>query len=285
MAGRSASFHALRAGLAPAVLLFGLAASGCSPDLSPNTYNSGAVQQANKAEQGVVVGVRHVDVKVSGATGAVVGGAAGGIAGSQLGPGTTSAFGALGGSLIGGLIGTGVEHAGGDTTAYEYIVRKANKELVSVTQKDDPPLAIGEHVLVIAGSQARIVPDYTVSLPPETPEAAKESLHAAGPVPPAAGATPGTTPPAGAPPQDAPAKSDAAPPADAAPGGSNSPAPAAAAQQGATTPAVSVTTTTHAASTSVALPATIPVPDALAPGAPVNLVPTKLTPSVSVPVP
>ncbi len=293
MAGRSANFRALRAGLSPAALLFGLAVAGCSPDLSPNTYNSGAVQQANKAEQGVVVGVRQVDVKVSGATGAVVGGAAGGIAGSQLGPGTTSAFGALGGSLIGGLIGTGVEHAGGDTTAYEYIVRKANKELVSVTQKDDPPLALGEHVLVIAGSQARIVPDYTVPLPPEKPEVAKETLHAAAPVPPAAGATPDPAAPQAPPPQDTTSKGSqpdatppagaaaqpASPPADAAPGGSTSPA------AGATMPTVPVTVTTHAATSAASLPATIPVPDSLAPGAPVNLVPTKLTPSVSVPVP
>ena len=174
----------------PAVALVALVA-GCSSDYSPNTYNSTAVQQANKADQGVVVGVRQVDVSASGTTGAVVGGAAGGIAGSQVGSGATSAFGALGGSLVGGLIGIGAEHAAGDTTAYEYIVRKTNKELVSVTQKDDPPLAIGQHVLVIAGTQARIVPDYTVSLPPETPEESKDRSPAVQQTPlgpPAAGA-------------------------------------------------------------------------------------------------
>lgn len=317
MAARSAIFHGYRAGLAPAALLLGLAASGCSPDLSANTYNSAAVQQANKAEQGVVVGVRKVDVRVSGATGAVVGGAAGGIAGAQVGTGAASAFGALGGSLIGGLIGTGVEHAGGDTTAYEYVVRKANKELVSVTQKDDPPLAIGERVLVIGGSQARIVPDYTVSLP-EKPEVAKESLRELGPVPPVAGGTPPATasqatppqaPPAQATPaQEAPAKATqadappaggaaagttpapaASPPADAPPGGSAAPAqPAdAAAPQAAPQPAsmpapvVTATPTVTPHATAAAVPATIPVPDPQSPGAPVNLAPTKLTPSTA----
>ena len=136
----------------------------------------------------------------SGATGAVVGGAAGGIAGSQIGNGTTSAFGALGGSPVGGLIGIGAEHAAGDTTAYEYVVRKTNRDLVSVTQKGDPPLAIGEHVLVIAGAQARIVPDYTVSLTPEKPEkpeTAETARVAAQPLPPpdaAAAATPSSAP-------------------------------------------------------------------------------------------
>ncbi len=171
MAGRSAKFGVLLAGLALLAL-----AAGCSSDYSPNTYNAAAVQQVNKADQGVVIGVRQVDVSASGATGAVVGGAAGGIAGSQAGTGATSAFGALGGSLVGGLIGIGAEHAAGDTTAYEYVVRKTNKELVSVTQKGDPPLKIGQHVLVIAGAQARIVPDYTVSLPQDTPEDTKPSV-------------------------------------------------------------------------------------------------------------
>ena len=80
-----------------------LSAAGCSPDYSPNTYNSNAVQQANKVEQGVVVGVREVGVKAAGTTGAVTGGAAGGIVGSQTpGGSVATAFGTLGGTLVGG---------------------------------------------------------------------------------------------------------------------------------------------------------------------------------------
>ncbi len=151
-----------------------LLVAGCTPDFSPNTYNAGAVQQANKVEQGVVVGVRDVDVKVSGNTGAAAGIAAGGITGAQLpGGGATQALGAVGGGLLGGLLGSGVERATGDTKAYEYIVRKPSNELVSVTQTDKQPMALGQRVLVIAGSQARIVPDYTTKLPepPEPPRA------------------------------------------------------------------------------------------------------------------
>ena len=149
--------------------------AGCSPDLSPNTYNASAVQQANKVEQGVVVGVRGVDVRVAGTTGALAGGAAGGIAGSQLpGSAATSALGTVGGGLLGGLIGSGFEKAAGDTRAFEYIVRKPNNELVSVTQIDQVPLALGQRVLVIAGSQARIVPDYTTAPPEKPPEKPKD---------------------------------------------------------------------------------------------------------------
>ncbi len=52
---------------APLLLGFVLAAvSACSPDYSPDTYATRAVQQANKVEQGVVVGVRNVGVTAEG---------------------------------------------------------------------------------------------------------------------------------------------------------------------------------------------------------------------------
>jgi outer membrane lipoprotein SlyB len=152
----------------PAFVTICLAAgvTACAPSYSPNSYDARAVQQANKVDQGMVVGVRKIDISANGAAGAAIGGAAGGIAGSQVGGGALSAFTALGGTLLGGLVGTTVEHTQGDTEGYEYIVRKSNADLLSVTQKDTTPLAIGEKVLVIAGSQARVVPDYTVPVEP-----------------------------------------------------------------------------------------------------------------------
>lgn len=70
----------------------------------------------------------------------------------------------LGGSVAGGLVGNAVGHTTGDTTGFEYIVRKPTGDLLSVTQKDAAPLKIGQHVLIIEGPQARIVPDYTVAV-------------------------------------------------------------------------------------------------------------------------
>ena len=120
--------------------------AGCGRDYSPNTYASNAVQQANKAEQGVIVAVREVGASGSGTVGAMMGGAAGGIAGST------------------------AEHIVGDTRAFEYIVRKTNGHLVSVTQNDTKPLAIGQKVLVITGNQARVVADHTVPAEPGAKE-------------------------------------------------------------------------------------------------------------------
>jgi len=150
------------AALPPALLL-----AGCSADYTPDTYATRAVQQANKVEQGTVAGVRPIGIRADGTTGATAGAAAGGIAGSTVGQGSTAgAFGAIGGGLIGGLLGSAAERATGDTDGYEYIVRKTNGELLSVTQVDKVPLALGQKVLVITGNQARVVPDYTVAEQP-----------------------------------------------------------------------------------------------------------------------
>jgi outer membrane lipoprotein SlyB len=142
------------------------AVPGCAPSYSPDTYASNAAQQANKVEQGVVVGVRTVGVSAAGTVGTVTGAAAGGIAGSQAAVGPLSALTSLGGALVGGVAGSAAEHATADVVASEYIVRKPNGDLVSVTQKDKTPLVLGQKVLVIAGNQARVVPDYTAQPPP-----------------------------------------------------------------------------------------------------------------------
>jgi outer membrane lipoprotein SlyB len=143
--------------------------AGCKTDYSPDTYATRAVQQANRVEQGMVVGRREVQVSAEGSTGAATGAAAGGVLGAQTpGGGIGAALGGVGGALIGGLIGTATEHAVVDTKAFEYVVRTAKQELVSVTQRDTTPLVVGQRVLVIAGNQARIVPDYTTQ-PPATP--------------------------------------------------------------------------------------------------------------------
>jgi len=169
------------------------AVTSCGPSYSPNTYATDAVQQAAKVDPGIIVGVRAVDIAASGTTGAVVGAAAGGIAGSQVGEGAEKALTTLGSTLMGGIAGSAAEHAVSDTQGYEYIVREPKGDLVSVTQKDKVPLAIGQKVLVIAGKQARVVPDYTVAVDTgsgeKTPEPSKQA-NAATPPPAPVSTTP-----------------------------------------------------------------------------------------------
>jgi outer membrane lipoprotein SlyB len=158
--------------------------TGCMRNYSPNTYSSAAAQQANKVTQGVVIGYREVMISADGTVGTVTGGAAGGVLGAQTpGSGVTTALGTIGGTLFGGLIGTGIEHAAGDTRAFEYLVRQTDDSLVSVTQKDEQPLPVGEKILVIAGNQARIVRDYSQPLPEPGATAAKGTAPQETPAP------------------------------------------------------------------------------------------------------
>jgi outer membrane lipoprotein SlyB len=153
------------------------------------------VQQASKVDQGIVVGVRKIDVSADTTVGVVTGAAAGGAVGSEApGGGVTAALGTVGGGLIGGLIGSTAQHTTGDTTAYEYVVREPKGDLVSVTQRDTAPLQIGTHVLVISGKQARIVRDYTVNVEtPPTAPATKDTMPINLP-PPVSLAVPGLPP-------------------------------------------------------------------------------------------
>lgn len=171
------SLYRFPCGFAATLLLCsGLVA--CGPSYSPDTYSSNAVQQASKVDAGVIIGVRKVEIKRSSSVATATGGAAGGIAGSQAADGAVGALTALGGAVTGGLVGSAVGHKVEDTFGYEYIVRKPNGDLVSVTQKDATPLKLGERVLVIQGSEARIVADYTVPLEPEKDDLADRHKQA-----------------------------------------------------------------------------------------------------------
>jgi len=264
-AGRTQLVRNVIGGVAVAMLVV---LGGCGPSYSPNTYAGAAVQQANKVEQGVVVGVRQVAVSADAALGTVTGAAAGGIAGSQVDAGgPITALSALGGSVLGGVVGSTVEHATGDTTAFEYIVRQTNGDLVSVTQRDTVPLAIGRKVLVITGKQARVVADYTVALPglpPPKPTpvdkdkpAAPPAPVTATPLPPASASAP---PPGSASPALPPAATLAVP---------SVATPVAAALDA--SPPTTAAPPTAAAATPAGSPPIVSVPGAAQPGAPVSL--------------
>lgn len=160
----------LRWSLASAIAILALA--GCKDPYSANSYSPGAMQQVSKVDRGVIESFRTVDVRDQGlgsGIGAGTGAVAGGVAGSQIGRSGGNALATLGGVLIGGLIGLAAEHALTDTQAIEYVVRKEDGDLLSVTQKDQQPLAVGQKVLVIYGVQARIVPDQANTAPTTAP--------------------------------------------------------------------------------------------------------------------
>lgn len=266
-------------GLSAAVLI-GLAGCTSSSTYSPDSYASNAVQQANKVEPAVVVGFRQVVISASGTVGAVTGGAAGGILGAQVGPGGfNSALGAVGGTAVGTILGTTIERVTGDTTGWEYIVRKPNGDLLSLTQREEKPIAIGQKVLVITGNQARIVPDYSVAV-----EEPGKSAPAA-PGAPAKDAPAATTPPPANPSAGEAAKDAGAAPAVQAPlslrsENAGNPAPAAAAPTVTPLPEPPTASPAPAATTA---PAADPAPGAAAPetAAPATSTPANPAPAAT----
>ncbi len=149
-----------------------LTLSGCASNtFSPNTYSSNAVQLANKVEQGTIIGYREVKISANGTVGTVTGGAVGGVLGAEY---ANSALVAVGGTTIGGMLGNALEHAARDTTGWEYIIRKENGDMLSVTQREAAPLGLAQRVLVIMGPQARVVPDYSVPQDPKMAAAPAE---------------------------------------------------------------------------------------------------------------
>jgi outer membrane lipoprotein SlyB len=156
-----------------------LAACG-GTEYSPNTYAGSTAQMASKVDAGIVIGFREVLISSNGTVGAVTGGAAGGVLGAQVGGGNVDqALGGVIGSAVGGIVGSTIEHVTGDTKGWEYIVKKYNGDMISVTQTEPKPLALGQKVLVISSAQqARIVPDYSVDIPIEKPKSAKDEKKA-----------------------------------------------------------------------------------------------------------
>jgi outer membrane lipoprotein SlyB len=132
----------------PVLLALCLLGCGSNPASGPQAANA---QQANRTDQGIIVGVRSASIAAATA---------------QIGTDPNSAFSALRGSLAFAPTTAVADHPASAARAYEYIVRKANAELVSVTQRDTVPLVLAQHVLVISGNQAHVVPDGAVALAP-----------------------------------------------------------------------------------------------------------------------
>jgi outer membrane lipoprotein SlyB len=103
---------------------------------------------------------------------------------------------------VGGLFGKAAESVAVDAPAFEYVVQTRRGELISVTQREDKALVVGQKILVIAGTQARVVPDYTVAhepaaAPPPPPQRAAPDLGPPVLVPPPAPPLPMPVPPEG----------------------------------------------------------------------------------------
>lgn len=144
-------------------LLTALILAGCAQNISPNNYNVQNVGEVSQVIKGVIVAERPV--KVSGnnnGVGGLAGAVAGGAAGSAIGSGArANIIGAVGGALAGGLLGNVIQKKVSSQTGIEYVIKPTRGHLLSIVQGAQTDLYVGQHVLVIMGNPARIIPDHT----------------------------------------------------------------------------------------------------------------------------
>ncbi|MDR0933545.1 MAG: hypothetical protein LBM56_00430 [Burkholderiaceae bacterium] len=138
-----------------------LLVSGCAQDINPDDYEVESVGAVSKAEPGEIVSARDVFVEGNTQGGELAGLAAGSVAGSELGQGTrANALGAIGGAIIGDIVGKEIEAKASSQKGIEYVIRKDNGEMVTLTQGTEPAFSPGDRVLILYDSKrARIIAD------------------------------------------------------------------------------------------------------------------------------
>lgn len=134
--------------------------TGCAADISPNSYSVGSVGQVNRTVPATIVSVRDVDIQGTQGVGTTAGAGAGAAAGSAIGGSSRSNIvGAIGGAVIGGIAGAMTEKGITEQVGIEYVVQTSNGNLMTLVQGPKPRFSIGQNVLVLYGSPARIIAD------------------------------------------------------------------------------------------------------------------------------
>ena len=151
-------------------LLGALSVAGCAPVHSGSTYSRSQAGQEQRVSKGTILAMRAVKVEGTETGAGAIGGAViAGAAGSTLGQGSRAN---LAGAAAGAVLGTMAESRLTEATAIEFTVREENGATIAVVQANDQGLREGERVVILRGSQVRIVRD---GIPPEGGAAPKTS--------------------------------------------------------------------------------------------------------------
>ena len=171
--------HPILLAAGAAVLLFSLlgaaALTGLLPAVNSRTADYGPLAQkaaaaapaahpsqrmrvasAPCANCGVVESVRAVEAKGSGSgVGAVAGGLAGGLLGNQIGHGGTRTLLTIGGAAGGAYAGNEIERNLNRHTVWRVAVRLEDGSLRTLSQRTQPPFAVGDRVRIVDGAVER----------------------------------------------------------------------------------------------------------------------------------
>ncbi len=163
--------HPILIAAAVAVLLFSMLGAAALIDVLPvgNTKSADPVAPPPKAAVarplkrvatgpacascGVIESIRAIEVKgPSSGIGAVAGGVAGGVVGNQFGSGGTKTLLTIGGAAGGAFAGDAIEKNLKKQTAWQVTVRLGDGSVRTLSQKAQPPFAVGDRVRVVGGT-------------------------------------------------------------------------------------------------------------------------------------
>lgn len=132
----------------------------CTSDINDAYYESGQVGRVNKVIKGIVISARPIYVtdEADGA-GSLAGAVIGGVAGSMVGGSDrANMLGAAVGGTAGAAVGSKAERAITKQSATEYVIETDSGKIMSITQGNNENLKIGQRIMVIYGSRARVIP-------------------------------------------------------------------------------------------------------------------------------
>jgi outer membrane lipoprotein SlyB len=129
--------------------------AGCSNnEYSGNSYDSRNAGEVSRAEQGVVISMREIDLKPEDTMAATaLGAVGGGVLGSMFGGGHAKLMTATAGAVAGGVAAN--QLASRPTKGYEYTVKLDNGSTIVLAQAKDPPISVGQQVRVVYSSKGR----------------------------------------------------------------------------------------------------------------------------------
>ncbi len=156
---------------AAAIIVSGLAISGCAPRIGANNVSvHGGVGQMSETLRGVVIGARPVTISASSqgmdnqpGAGALLGAVGGGLLGSQIGQGKGSVLAGVAGAAAGGVAGHMLGQKLTDQEGMEYQIQLERGGIVTMRQGADPTFRVGQKVMVInsGNGQGRVIADQS----------------------------------------------------------------------------------------------------------------------------
>lgn len=128
-------------------------ASGVKSASNATSARAASSAAGSCATCGVIESIRAVEVKgESSGLGAVAGGVAGGVVGNQFGQGGTKTLLTIGGAAGGAFAGDAIEKNLKKHVAWRVEVRLNDGTLRALSQKVQPPFAVGDRVRIVDGS-------------------------------------------------------------------------------------------------------------------------------------